>query len=155
MTEYLNASICADGHFDTADVSHTITSPFCEKCGEPTSTTCDICEAPYRGGSRGGGFTVIGTAQPYCYNCGNGYSWTQRKLAGIEELAEAIGDLTDHERDTLHELMPHLLQETSRTPVAGFKIAALVQKVRGPAKALLHDAIISAAVEMGKKAFGS
>jgi len=70
------------------------------------------------------------------------------------ELADAIEDLTNTERDSLRDLLPNLIEETPRTPASGFKVLAIIQRAGPAARALLKDAIVSVAVDAGKKAMG-
>ena len=69
----------------------------------------------------------------------------------MAELADAIEELTGPKRESLRELMPHLVEETSRTPAAGFKVAAIIQRVRGK---VIWDAVVSLTVDAGKRAMG-
>jgi hypothetical protein len=158
MGYYLTACICLNGHVVTDSVERGFATPFCSACGEETVRECDKCNAPIRGDYFVEGVISLGSgyapAKPYCHNCGGPYPWTRRKLDGISELAEAIEELTDNERALLAELMPHLIEETPRTPAAGLKIAAVIQRIKGPAKKVLGDAIISIAVDAGKRAIG-
>jgi hypothetical protein len=158
MGHYLTACICLNGHVVTDSVEKGFGTPHCSSCGEKTITSCPDCNTKIRGEYEEPSVVFIGSgyspAPPYCVACGKAYPWTQRKLDGVAELAAAIDELTDYERSTLDELMPHIVEETPRTPAAGFKIAAIVQRVTGPAKKVLTEAIVAVAVEAGKKAMG-
>jgi hypothetical protein len=72
----------------------------------------------------------------------------------VAELAEAIDELTDFERETLSELLPHLVQESPRTAVAGFKVATIWAKMAGPGKAVLKDLLMDITVDAAKKHMG-
>lgn len=158
MGYYMTACICLNGHVVTDRVERGFGTPFCSQCGEETITACPVCDTNIRGDYEVKGVIHLGggiaPAKPYCHACGAPYPWTQRKLDGIAELAEAIEQLTTHEREVLSELMPHLLEETPRTPAAGLKVAAIIRKLAGPAKKVMTDAIVSVAIDAGKKALG-
>lgn len=72
----------------------------------------------------------------------------------MNELAEAIEELTEHERDVIRELLPHLMDETPRTTPAGFKVATIVGKLAGPGKAAMRKVLEEVAIEAGKRALG-
>src|SRR3546814_13866299 len=67
---------------------------------------------------------------------------------------DAIDELTDYERDSLRDLLPHIIEETPRTPAAGFKVIAIIGHLAGPAKTLLREAVFSIAADVAKKAKG-
>jgi hypothetical protein len=138
-------------------VEHGFSSDFCPQCGEKTIKACPNCNVQLKGDyyvENVIGFGSSASVKPYCYACGKPYPWVERKLAGIAELADAIEELTSNERDVLHELMPNIIEETPRTPAAGLKISMIISRVTGPAKKVLSDAIVSIAVDAGKKALG-
>lgn len=153
---YDAALICLNGHMVTDDATSEDASPRCADCGETTTSDCPACKSQIRGQFHyDHGMTQRGRrVKSYCYNCGEAYPWTARKTDGVMELANAIEDLTDNEKDNLRDLLPNLIEETPRTPAAGFKVLAIIQRAGPAAKALLQDAIVSVAVDAGKKAMG-
>lgn len=90
----------------------------------------------------------------HCHACGGAYPWTQAKLDAFKELADAVDELSNFERETLEELLPHLVQETPRTQPAGFKVTTIVNKLAGPGKAALKRLLDELATEAAKKALG-
>ncbi len=151
---YKTGCVCLNGHHISGSADSEFATPFCGKCGAKSVTECAACAAPIRGSYEGSWGGVDTPVQPHCYACGAAYPWTQKKLDGVAELAEAIEELTSYERDLLAELMPHLIEETPRTSAAAFKIGVVVAKLRPQAKAVLREAIVSVAVDAGKKALG-
>lgn len=150
---YHTGQVCLNGHGITANIGYGLGSPFCEQCGAKTITNCPHCKGIIRG------YVVEGWGAKWepaahCFNCGAAYPWTAAKVTAVEELASAIEELTDHEREVLLELMPHLLQETPRTGPAGFKVAAIVGRLSAPAKAAFRGLLNDLVVEAGKTALG-
>lgn len=94
------------------------------------------------------------TVPAHCGGCGKPLPWTAAKLAAVQELADAIDELTGHEREVLAELMPHLVEETPRTQPAGFKVAAIVGRLTGPGKAALRKVLEEVATGAALKALG-
>jgi len=157
MGYYLTACICLNGHMVTDSVESGFGSKFCDQCGEKTITACPKCNSNIKGDYRVEGVIAFGSTtsvKAYCDACGKAFPWTQRKLDGLAELAEAMDELTSYERETLSEMMPHLIEETPRTQAAGFKVAAIVGKLASPAKKVMQDALISIVADAGRKALG-
>lgn len=157
MGYYLTACICLNGHMMTDSAERGFGSKFCTQCGEGTITTCENCKSNIKGEYHVDGVFCIGGStpvKPYCDACGKAYPWTQRKLDGVAELAEAMEELTTYERQTLSELMPHLIEETPRTQAAGFKVTAIVAKLASPAKKVMQDAIIAIVADASRKVLG-
>jgi hypothetical protein len=156
MGTYRPASVCLNGHLITSMADRMPASAFCPHCGEATTTQCPNCSSMIRGYYDVPGVFSAGPYEPaaYCYSCGEPYPWTERKLAGVAELAAAIDELTDYERAQLAELLPHLVQETPRTIAAGFKVSSILSRLKGPAKKVLTESITSVIVEAGKAAMG-
>ena len=150
------ACICLNGHLVTDDAQSVGASQHCPECGDKTISSCPTCQSEIRGKfhSDHGLIKRSVAVKSYCYHCGEAYPWTLRKTAGVMELADAIEDLTDNERDSLRDLLPNLIEETPRTPASGFKALAIIQRAGPAARALLRDAIVSVAVDAGKKAMG-
>lgn len=154
MSNYYTACVCLNGHLITEAAEYGSATPYCSQCGEETVQACPSCKAALRGRYEGSMSLSAGDVHAYCLNCGIALPWTDRNLAGVAELAAAIEELTSHERDTLKELMPHLLDDTPRTAAAGFKIGVIVAKLGPGVRAVLKDAIVSIAADAGKKALG-
>lgn len=153
---YKVGQACLRGHAVTGDASSSFSAPHCGKCGERTISQCERCEQMLRGAyTNAGGVTRAGwTPTAYCHACGGAYPWTQSKLDAVSELAEAIEELTEHEREVIRELLPHLIEETPRTSPAGFKVATIVGKLVGPGKTAMKRVLEEVAIEAGKRALG-
>jgi hypothetical protein len=75
-------------------------------------------------------------------------------MAAVMELADAIAELTDAEKDNLRELLPHIVVDGPRSEVAGFKIAAITTRIKGAGFAVMKDLLTSIATDAAKKAMG-
>lgn len=156
MGHYTDACICLNGHIISGDARSLEATSRCGDCGDATISRCLSCDTAIRGSLQNdmGFMPPKPKLKSYCSSCGAPYPWTERKTAGVMELADAVDELTANERDSLRELLPHLIEETPRTPAAGFKVLAIVQRAGPAARALLKDAVVSIAVDAGKKAMG-
>ncbi len=156
MGTYRVGQACLNGHPITGNAHSEFATAFCSTCGATAITQCPSCSAPLKGYYESPGIISLAGWSPsdHCDKCGKPLPWTQAKLDAVQELAEAIEELTDFEREQLAELMPHVIQETPRTGPAGFKISAIVARIKGPAKGALQDLLTNIAVEAGKKAMG-
>src|SRR5271156_2712873 len=101
---YRIAEVCGNGHVSTSNAE---TYPdrrerFCSKCGEATFTHCPGCALAIRGSYIRHGMQFAGpgmshdryTPPAYCFNCGNAFEWTKRKISGAVELVEVGADVT-------------------------------------------------------------
>lgn len=157
MGTYRVGQACLNGHAITDDVSSGLASEFCSQCGAGTIQKCPDCETFIRGHFHVEGVIGLGsvwTPPNHCHACGKPYPWTQAKLDAAKEMAEAIEELTEHERDVIAELMPHIIEETPRTKPAGFKLAAIVGKLSGPAKEAFKGLLNEIAIDAGKSSLG-
>lgn len=155
MGGYYVGQACRYGHQITGNIHSGDGSPHCPTCGQPTVSACEHCHANLRG-SFNSDWVIVGgwSLADHCYACGKAHPWTEAKSAAVQELADAIEELTDYERSLLAELLPHIVQETPRSTAAGFKFAAIVEKVTGPGKGVMKDLIKDLAVDVAKKAMG-
>lgn len=153
---YHEGQACQNGHLVAGSPSSPKRASFCPDCGAATITHCPNCPAPLRGDWEGVriGYAPATRVQAYCGGCGKAYPWTAAKLDAVAELADAIEELTDHERAVLSEMLPHLIQETPRTQPAGFKVATILGTLKGPGKIALRRILEEVAIEGGKKALG-
>ena len=155
MGNYGTGQACRNGHAITGDLTNGDGSSYCAVCGADTISACEACNSPIRGTFQSDfGFTGPWSPPAHCRHCGNGFPWTVAKMEAVKELAEAIEELTDFEREKLSELLPHIVQHTPRTQPAGFKIAAIVERTKAPARAVLRDLLSDITVEAGRKALG-
>lgn len=155
---YATGQACINGHKITGDISHGNGCPFCPTCGAPTVEACEHCRAPMRGNIELRGSITSRTAwsgpPAHCFKCGKPFPWTAAGLQAVAELADAIEELTDHERAELASLMPDLVSETPRTKVAGFKVLTILARLKEPARAALKGVMADVVVEAGKAALG-
>ena len=155
MGHYKVGQACVRGHAITGDAHSDFASRHCSECGEITISHCQECETPIRGKYEGSVVVLAGwRPTPHCHQCGAAYPWTKAKLDAVAELADAIDELTTHERETLRELVPHLIDETPRTTPASFKVGTIIAKLGGPASAAMKKLLEELAVEAAKKSLG-
>lgn len=155
MGHYKIGQACVRGHAITGDAHSDFASPHCGECGEVTITQCQECDTPVRGRYEGSAIVLAGWRPSlHCHQCGAAYPWTQAKLDAVAELADAIDELTTHEREILRELVPHLIEETPRTTPASFKVATIVGKLSGHAGTAMKKLLEDLAVEAAKKSLG-
>lgn len=158
-TTYAVGQACSNGHKITGDLARENGAAFCPDCGAKTIKECAQCSASLRGDSvvKGPMMSVPVTwhrVPDYCHECGHPFPWMAAKLNAVNELAEAIEELTEHECALLAELVPHLVQETPRTKPAGFKVLTIVSKLKEPARTAMRDLLMDMVVEGGKQALG-
>lgn len=153
MGRYDTGQACLNGHQITGNIQSSFGGKFCPDCGQETISACPSCGTHLRG-TYSEGLSVRWRLPAHCFACGAGFPWTAAKLSAAQELADAVDELTGHERETLAELMPHLVQETARTAPAGFKVAAILARLSGPAKGAFKSLLHDIAIEAGKKALG-
>lgn len=155
MGHYAKGQVCLAGHEITGDISMGGAVPFCAECGNKTITCCPSCKGSIRGYYVGDfASSLIWEVPAHCIHCGTPFPWTAAKLNAVTELAEAIEELTNHERQQLAELMPHLITESARTQPAGFKVAAILTRLKGPARETFRSLLNDIAVDAGRAALG-
>ncbi len=133
MAEYTRtAEICLNGHviIDWIERYSYLDRKYCERCGQPTITTCPECKTPIIGNYNDGPF---GSYQrwPYrrpnnCTNCGKPYPWVATAIMAAEELTNTLQSLSKKDKETLKALLPDLITDTPQTKVAAIKFKQLV-----------------------------
>lgn len=154
MGGFETGQVCRNGHPITGNAQSQFAAAFCPSCGEETVTHCTKCRTHIRGNLSDAVWVSGWEPTAHCHACGSTYPWTAAKLSAVKELAEAVEELTTHEREILAELMPHLVQESPRTKPAGFKVATIVNKLPGPARDAFRGLFNDIVIEAGKSALG-
>lgn len=121
MTHY-PAFICEKGHV-IESLSDSCADKYCTVCGARVISKCPNCGAILRGKSRDAyGYLEAYTAPAYCKDCGKPYPWTKIAIeATVLMLKEETG-LADDERQKLIDVLPDVIAETPRTPLAATRI---------------------------------
>lgn len=124
MGVYRVAQICLNGHMinDRSDSNSDHNAKFCTKCGQPTITTCPVCNAKIRGYYYVEGvFRHSSKPTPvpkYCHECGTAYPWTQSILDNALELLSLDVDLDSDTKKIIQEAIPNLIVETPSTSIS-------------------------------------
>ncbi|MFC2007818.1 DUF2321 domain-containing protein [Chloroflexota bacterium] len=152
---YDTAQICINGHVitDSLATSPEVGQKFCNKCGAPTITHCQVCNASIRG------FyhleSVIYSSNyklPYfCYDCGKPYPWTEAKLKAAQEFSDMLEELSSEERDLLKKSLDYIVLDTPQTTVAANRIKMLATKLGKVAAEQLRELVVDIASETAKK----
>jgi hypothetical protein len=143
---YDTAQVCMNGHMvnDRASGSPQHNEAFCERCGQPTITSCPACGTALRGYYHSSVVVLGGSGTPapiHCYKCGKPLPWTEAKLAAARELTDELDGLTDDERERLKANLHDLIAETPRTEVAVVQTKKLLAKASGEARSALVDVL--------------
>lgn len=155
MGTYDVAQICRNGHVinSMARNAPEIKQEFCDRCGEPTLTSCQKCDRPIRGYYDVPG--VIGgfdySAPSYCHACGAPHPWTEARLAAAQELAETFDELSDEEQGQLKQSLEDLTRDTPRTAVAESRFKRLVKKAGADAYEGMRSILVEVVSESVKK----
>lgn len=157
MGIYRTAEVCLNGHVstDAADEYSELREKYCSKCGEVTIIQCYECGADIRGDyyvegviSFGGGYEP----PSFCFNCGNPFPWTQRKLEAAVELVQAGGKLTDEELSQFRKDLGDLVKNSPRVQVASLRFKQTMSKVGTSVASSVRDIVIDVLSEAAKKA---
>jgi hypothetical protein len=159
MGTYHTAQICLNGHVITqsADRSPELTEKHCSKCGAETITLCQNCSARIRG------FydipNVVSLVQRYilprfCYECGNPYPWTQKKLKAAKELTVELDELSDKEKEVFKKSLDALVRDTPETEVSAIRIKKLLVKTGETGAVLFRNILVDILSETAKKSLG-
>ncbi|MBC8147929.1 MAG: DUF2321 domain-containing protein [Bacteroidetes bacterium] len=129
------AQICKNGHIITDSVQSSPSNQnFCDNCGESLVTNCIHCDAPIKGkewisdffaGSRP---ISLPNANPFCYNCGKSYPWTEATVTAAKDLALVLEEYSEDERDMLTQSIDELIIESPKTKVEAVKFSRLMKK---------------------------
>jgi hypothetical protein len=175
---YDEAQICLNGHIVNL---MSISRPehnrkFCERCGAPTITKCQYCNAPINGFCHEGPITKLTAdefdidgmieeiANPppniihdydslpsFCPECGKTYPWTEAKLKAAKELSNEFENLSSEERKILKKSLDDIIRDTPQTPVSATRFKKIVAKAGKAAADSLKDILVDIASEAAKK----
>ncbi|MBN8658226.1 MAG: DUF2321 domain-containing protein [Anaerolineae bacterium] len=157
MESYDIAQICLNGHVITDRLKRAPdrAQKFCDKCGEPTISQCQSCNALIRGYYHiPGSFIISNTssAPGYCYECGKPYPWIERKLQAAWELADELEELSEEEKQKLKSSLEEVTRDTPKTEVATTKLKKLLSKLGKESYQLVKQTLVEIATEAAKKA---
>lgn len=150
------AQICLNGHvvneYFREYPQHN--QDFCDKCGEPTVSTCPSCKTDIRGyyhvpGVVGGG--GMGSAPNFCHKCGKPYPLVDRKIQAISEMADELEELTEDEKDKLRNSLDDIVAETPRTEVASLRMKKILKKLGKESYESIKSILVDIASEAVKK----
>jgi hypothetical protein len=150
------AQVCLNGHVinDSYHTSPQFNKKFCDKCGEPTTTTCSICNEEIRGDYKAPGVFVFGEHAPppnYCHNCGQSYPWTQRRLQTAKDLTDEFDELDEDDRAKLKASLDDLVTESPKTELAGTRFKKIAGKLGKESALAIKSVITDILSETAKK----
>jgi hypothetical protein len=104
----LYSAVCMRGHVitDSLPLGQSNGVPnFCRECGAPVVTTCSNCSAPILGGYAGVLVAAQRQPDPFCWKCGEPYSWATReqRIGRLYNLIDFQDDLDEADRLTIIE----------------------------------------------------
>jgi hypothetical protein len=157
MGTYRIAEVCPNGHVstDSADAHPELREKFCSKCGEVTITHCSNCKMGIRGDYFVEGYYSADShyvPPAYCFNCGNAFEWTNRRIAGAVELLEADGKLSPSEIGQFRSDLIVMTKETPQTQVASLRFKKVMLKVGSSVADGVRTIIVDVLSEAAKKA---
>lgn len=155
MDEYDVMQVCLNGHRITTTLrsSPQHGKQHCSKCGTPTLSQCQHCQADIRGSYRQRHARVVHlpNVPAFCHACGKPYPWTDTRLDAAQELAEELEGLTEDEKKTLKASLDDLVRDTTRTPLAATRFKRLATKAGKGAAEAFKDILIGVISETAKK----
>ena len=161
IDSYGVSQICLNGHILTDQCNdEVLTQKCCSRCGEAIINRCQQCQVPIKGRPR-----IVSQIDPpftyfngpeylpaFCINCGSPYPWTQRAKESIQELIEFSDNLNATEKGDFIEILPALVVDTPKSPVAIIKCKTYITKVGGEIAKGIKDILKELATEAVKKA---
>ena len=127
------AFICLNGHVITDSLKSFPEkyAKFCTKCGEKTTSKCESCNADIRGYYNTPGVIAIYTPELplFCWNCGEPYPWTSRKIDALNRLVEQLKRLDEREKEELRKSIDELVRESSTWRQAAHGLKRLAKKI--------------------------
>jgi hypothetical protein len=155
MEGYEAAQVCLNGHpinqFTQTQPKHN--QEFCGKCGSPTITHCSHCKSIVRGYYHSPGLVDLCPYTPpaFCYQCGNPYPWTEKRLAAARHLVSEAEKLHEDERRILTNSLDDLIRETPNTPTAVLRFKKLAAKAGASAAEGLRSLLVDVLSEAVRK----
>jgi hypothetical protein len=150
------AQVCLNGHVinDAVHWSPERNQKFCAKCGQPTITTCQQCNAEIRGRESGSTISVgVEYLRPpsFCQNCGKSFPWTDRRLQAAKDLADELDELDQADRDKLKASLDDLAKDSPQTEVAASRFKKIMGKVGTQAARMMQSIVTDVLSETAKK----
>ncbi len=150
------AQICLNGHVINSSTKSYPNSnqKHCDKCGQPTITTCNKCNAPIRGYYNFPGVISFDNfvAPSFCHECGSPFSWAEERIKAAKELAEEMEMLNEDEQELLKKSLDDLIKEGPRTTIATTRFKKLVSKAGPEFASGFKEILIGIVSETAKKA---
>ncbi len=155
---YDTAQICTSGHvINSCSVSipkHN--KNFCDRCGAPTLTNCQNCNALIKGYYHQSNVMALIyhtdlMLPSFCPDCGGSYPWTEAKLKAAKELSDELDNLSLEERETLKKSLDDIVRDTPQTTVAVNRFKRLIAKAGKPAADAFRDILVDVLSEAIKK----
>ncbi len=152
---YDTAQICLNGHVVNSMAGSVPgrNQKFCDKCGEPTITSCQYCTTSIRGYYHIQGIFGLCNYSPpsFCHNCGKPFPWTDTAVKAAQELADTLDSLTNEERNNLKRSLDDIVRETPRTTASANKFKRLMAKAGKEAAECFKAILINVASEEARK----
>jgi len=152
MVTYDFAQICPNGHVANA---HAATCPennqeFCDRCGEKTITECLACKQPIRGRPLNdpGGYRYQPPA--FCHNCGNAFSWTERKQRAAIDLFREENQSSEDQRE-FQQSVEQIAKDSPEAQAASKKIVRLLKHAGKQTAKAIRDILVDIAGEAAKR----
>ena len=155
---YDTAQICTNGHvINSCSVSIPYHNKnFCDRCGAPTLTNCQNCNALIKGYYHQSNVTALIyhtdlMLPSFCPDCGRSYPWTEARLKAAKELSDELDNLSLEERETLKKSLDDIVRDTPQTTVAVNRFKRLIAKAGKPAADAFRDILVDVLSEAIKK----
>jgi hypothetical protein len=158
MGTYRTAEVCLNGHVstDAADAHPHLREKYCSKCGEPTITQCQDCQANIRGSYYVEGVISLRSkyepAPAFCFNCGKPFPWTERKLKAAVDLVGTGGGLSEAELMQFSEDVRELTKDTAQVHAASIRFKKAMAKVGNAISTGVRDILADVLSDTAKRA---
>lgn len=157
MGRYFTAEVCPNGHVTTDAVEDQPehTEPYCSRCGEATIRRCTNCDTLIRGHYEPDdvpGLHVPYDPPAYCFNCGESFPWTERRMSSALELLEMAGTLTEDEITQTREDLPELVKDSPRVQPASARFGRVLGKVGSSVGTGVRELLVDIVSETAKRA---
>lgn len=109
--------ICRAGHAVIA-IPGRKPPKFCARCGQPTISACDGCQAPLPS------FTGEPAATAHCTDCGAAYPWRLSQIAHAKRTMEIAGQTGNWDDETLR-IAKEFVDDLASANMSGSRLAAV------------------------------
>lgn len=157
MGHYLTAEVCPNGHVTTARIEETPErrEQYCSRCGEATMNKCPNCERYIRGEYEHdvGAVFISEPYDPpaYCFNCGEPFPWTERRISTAVELLEQDGNLSADEIAQFRSDLAEMANDSLHAQVASNRFNQFMRRVGSSAATGVRDLVVDIASETALK----